>query len=98
MPKAKITLPAAEDLESIWDYISLDSPSAADRLIKHLLAEIVTIGANPGVGRTRDELQPGLRSWPSGNYIIYYRVDHGIAQILRVLHGARSYEYAIEER
>jgi len=44
--------------------------------------------------RIRSELQPNLRSFPCGNYVIYYRPLEGDLQveIIRVWHGARDVE------
>jgi toxin ParE1/3/4 len=42
------------------------------------------------MGRVRDELLPGLRSFAMPPYVIFYEViDDGVA-IVRVLHGARD--------
>ncbi|MER3437281.1 MAG: plasmid stabilization protein ParE [Chloroflexota bacterium] len=40
----------------------------------------------PHLGRSRDELGAGLRSYPIGEHVIYYRVDPGKLTVLRVLH------------
>ena len=46
----------------------------------------------PGMGPARDEIKPGLRSFPLGNYLIFYRkIDDGI-ELARVIHGARKFE------
>jgi len=50
----------------------------------HLLAE------QPMLGRSRDELAPGLRSIPLGRYVIFYEVIPDGISIVRVLHGARD--------
>ncbi len=42
------------------------------------------------MGRKREELAPLLRSFPVGNYVIFYRPASGGIQIIRVLHGARD--------
>ncbi len=42
------------------------------------------------MGRTRDDLSPGLRSLSFGRYVIFYLpVDDGI-DVVRVLHSARD--------
>ncbi len=40
----------------------------------------------------RPELGEGIRSFPSGNYVIFYRTVEGGIEIMRVLHGARDIE------
>jgi toxin ParE1/3/4 len=39
------------------------------------------------MGRSRDELHPGLHSFPLGKYLIYYLPISGGIEIVRVLHG-----------
>jgi toxin ParE1/3/4 len=47
----------------------------------------------PHVGRRRDEdLLPGLRSFPVGEYVIIYRVEAEDVLILRVIRGSRDIE------
>ena len=43
------------------------------------------------MGRTRDELRHGLRSFPADDYAIVYRIEeHDVVLILHVLHGSRD--------
>ena len=49
------------------------------------------------IGRMRDDLQPDLRSFAAGSYLIFYRpIDDGI-EVVRVLHGARDIERAVSD-
>jgi toxin ParE1/3/4 len=48
----------------------------------------------PEVGRLRDDFFPGTRSFPSGEYVIYYRKVRGGISISRVIHGARDQKSA----
>ena len=86
--------PEAEfDLNDIWDYIAGESGSvqAADRIIDSLTVHFYLLSRNPYIGRRRDEdIQPGLRSFPSGRYIIFYRVAADDVAVLRVLAASRD--------
>jgi toxin ParE1/3/4 len=42
------------------------------------------------MGRNRDELYPGLKSFPVGKYIIFYLPISGGLEIVRILHGMRD--------
>lgn len=42
------------------------------------------------MGRLRGELATGLRSFPVGRYVIFYRALSNGIEIVRVLHGARD--------
>ncbi|HEV2620059.1 MAG TPA: type II toxin-antitoxin system RelE/ParE family toxin [Acidobacteriaceae bacterium] len=46
---------------------------------------------HPHIGRARDEdLRPGIRSFPVGDYVILYRLEGRRIFVLRVLHGSRN--------
>ncbi len=42
------------------------------------------------MGRLRDDLRPGLRSFPIGEYLIIYRIEDEDVLILHVTHGCRD--------
>jgi toxin ParE1/3/4 len=42
------------------------------------------------MGRSRDELLPGLRSFPFGRYILFYLPLTDGVDLIRVLHSARD--------
>jgi toxin ParE1/3/4 len=46
-----------------------------------------TLGEHPASGRARDELRPGLRSFPVGQHVIYYILRGRTVRILRILHS-----------
>jgi toxin ParE1/3/4 len=81
---------AVTDLAEIWDYIADDSEGRADAFIDPVDRKVRSLARRPHMGRAREELAEGLRSFPVGRYIIFYRaVPKGI-EIVRVLHGARD--------
>jgi len=64
-------------LEDIWCYIAGESGSTdiADRLIDSFTDRFFLLASHPYVGRRRDDdLQPGLRSFPVGEYVIICRI------------------------
>jgi toxin ParE1/3/4 len=82
------------DLDDIWHHVASDSSSfdIADRLIDSITDRFFLLGAHPYLGRARDEdLRPGLRSFPVGNYVILYRIENADAVILRVVRGNRDF-------
>jgi toxin ParE1/3/4 len=81
---------AAEDIAEIWDYIAEDNLDAADRWVDRLDEQFHLLATQPLIGRARDELAPGIRSFPFGRYVIFYApLDDGI-DVVRVLHSARD--------
>ena len=91
MSQYRISAEARSDLDEIWDYITADNSEAADRLLRLLVSKIRTLASVPEMGRKRDELSPGLRSFAVGNYVIIYRRNQDGIEIVRVLHGARDF-------
>lgn len=92
--------PQAEaDVEDIAFYVFLDSGSLeiADRLVHSITERFELLGRYPRAGRTRDDLRPGLRGFPVGEYVLLYRVEETVAVILRVVRGSRDLESLLLE-
>jgi toxin ParE1/3/4 len=84
------TRASRSDYDEIWGYIAVRDLAAADRLVDQFDATLKVIASTPHMGRKVEELAPNLRSFPVGNYLIFYRpVEEGI-QLIRLLHGARD--------
>ncbi len=86
---------ADSDLDSIWYYVASRSGSIAiaDRLIDSLTDRFFLLANHPNLGRMRDEdLSSGVRSFPVGQYVIFYRIEADDVLILRVLRGSRNIE------
>jgi toxin ParE1/3/4 len=79
-------------LIEIWTYIAEDSVANADAFIDKLHKTIQVLGRQPGSGRPREELAAGIRSFPYGRYVVFYRVVREEVEVVRVLHGARGVE------
>lgn len=90
--------PAAKaDLESHQDYIASHRPWASFAWVDRFAGRCDLLAKNPGWGRPREDLRPGLRSLPFGRHLIYYRVTHRGVEIVRVLHASRDQRSALEE-
>lgn len=92
MAKVTTSRSAERDLESIWDYIAADNPAAAEHCLRALDAQFHTLAAHPMMGRARNDLAAGLRSFPVGNYLIFYLPVTSAkgARIVRVIEGHRD--------
>ena len=77
------------DALEIWVHVARRDPAAADRLVDRFTSVIARLAEQPLMGRAADHLLPGLRSFPSGEYLIFYRPDEEGVCVVRVLHGAR---------
>ncbi len=96
MPQIRITPRAGSDLIEIWSYIAEDSGANADAFIDKLHETILVLAKQSGAGRRREELAAGLRSFPFGRYIIFFRASKSGIEIVRVLHGARDFQTIFE--
>jgi toxin ParE1/3/4 len=91
MNQYRVSDVARSDLDEIWSYIAQDNMDAADRFIHALVSRFPTLAAMPLLGRQREELATRLRSFPVGNYVIFYRLMENGVEIARVLHGTRDF-------
>ena len=92
---ARLAPEAEAELDDIWSYIARESHSIeiADRTVDSITDRFFLLATYPHVGRRRDEdLLPGLRSFPVGEYVIIYRVEAEDVLILRVIRGSRDME------
>ena len=85
---------AKADLSDIWQFIAEDSDDQADAFIDLIDQKFQLLAQQSGLGRRREELAEGLRSFPVGRYVIFYLPIPGGVQIVRRLHGARDIEAA----
>ena len=81
---------AENDLEEIWLYIAQDNPDNADSLLDEIEETSRKLVQFSSMGRNRDELYPGLKSFPVGKYIIFYLPISDGLEIARILHGMRD--------
>ncbi|KPF98785.1 plasmid stabilization protein [Rhodopseudomonas sp. AAP120] len=81
---------AERDIAAIWRFVAGDNVKAADRLPDHIEKVFDVLAQSPLLGRSRPELSPELRSFPSGSYVLYYvPLKDGVA-VVRVLHGRQD--------
>lgn len=83
-----IKRPKAEnDLDEIWLYIAQDSLDNADKSLDEIEETCRKLARFANMGRNRDNLHPGLQSFPVGKYLIFYLPINDGIEIVRVLHG-----------
>lgn len=89
-PRVTLTRLAEQDLREIGAYIAQDNPRRAAGFIREIHAKALAYAEHPEMGRDRSDLAPGLRSFPHGAYVVYYRRWRRGIQIVRVYHGSRD--------
>lgn len=94
MARHRLAAKAKAELDEIWLYVARNSGSieVADRLLESISDRFLLLARNPRIGRTRDDLRPGLRSFPAGEYIIIYSIDNDAVRVLHVARGSRNLE------
>jgi len=66
---------AKRDYENIWSYVAkARDKDTADRLLRDFDDKLCLLSDVPGVGISRDDLRPNLRSVPVGKYLLFYRL------------------------
>jgi plasmid stabilization system protein ParE len=95
----RLARPAKADLDEIWLYVAREaSENTADRLINGITSRFVALAQTPMAGRLANSIEPGIRVFPVGNYLIYYRIDRDDwISIVRVIHGMRDQSKAWTE-
>jgi toxin ParE1/3/4 len=92
MSRYRFTLQAEQDLADLTNFIAGNNPAAGVAMLDLIEERCAMLARYPEAGRTREELLPGIRSFPASSYVIFYRVAGDEVQILRVLHGSRDVE------
>jgi toxin ParE1/3/4 len=77
---------AANDLESIYDFIARNNPDAALATVKKLLDVMKRLGEFPNMGRKSDL---GTRELVISPFVIIYRIVDDVINIEAVFHGSR---------
>ena len=94
MAEVRLSPEAEAELDEIWLYIARESGSidVATRVVENITERFWLSALHPYIGRSRDEdLRPGLRNFPVGDYVIVHRVKKDDAVlILHILHGNRD--------
>ena len=83
---------ARRDFIEILDHFGAIDPDAALDFVTRLQLMCDQLAEMPKMGRKRDDLAKGLRSFPVEKYIIFYRLAKDDIEIVRVLHGSRNIE------
>lgn len=90
MARPIITPEAEEDIDEILYFIASDNFEASLLFYDRFQSIFETLAASPRAGRERPDISEGLRSFPVGNYLIFYRIWAHEVAITRVIHGSRD--------
>ena len=86
----RLSRQAEKDLEDIWVYLTQQDELLADKRIAQILNRLPMLSQYPNMGKQREDILVGLRSFPVKPYVIFYdQISDGI-EVIRILHQARD--------
>lgn len=86
-----LTESAAQDIEEIADYLAAQSSfDSSEKFVRRLNAQLAKIAQFPRIGRSRDEISKGIRSFPMDSYLILYIPSGANVDVLRVVSKYRN--------
>lgn len=98
MARYNFTAHAAQDLRHIIRYTKHNWGVRQARVYRQELELSFTqLAEKPGVGRQRDEIAPGMRSFRVAKHIAFYTSRRGGITILRLLHPSMDAELALAQ-
>lgn len=78
---------ARDDLEAIWHYTADEwGVEQAESYLSVLFKCFDELSVNPHLGRQRDEILPGLRSFPQGRHVVFYEIGPSTIEIIGIVH------------
>jgi len=91
MNSYRVLKDAERDLDGIFEYwAERASVGAAERLIDAITERFWILGEHPEAGYACTNVARGVRCFPAGRYLVYYRKARRGVEILHVFHGARE--------
>ena len=93
--KIRWTAVAADDLKSVYDYLSEHAPALPDAIVDRILDGIDALAQFPNLGR-QGRLNGTHELVITGTpFIVFYRLRKSQVEILGVLHAARKWPDAL---
>ena len=91
MAEVRFALQVSRDLIRIGDTIAQDNRAAAAEFVEAIRKHCYLLASVPLMGRARPAMGAGVRSFPHGPYIVFYRFRSEIdrVEVLRIWHGRR---------
>jgi toxin ParE1/3/4 len=78
---------AQRDLDEIWAYtLKRWGIGQAAFYVRQIGRDIVTIAAQPMMGRACPEIRAGYVKCPTGSHVLFYRLITGGIDVIRILH------------
>jgi plasmid stabilization system protein ParE len=101
MHRYELSPESVDDLINIQEFVSADSPAAADRMVEKFFSAFEHLATWPRSGHSRGDLtERPVLFWPVGSYLIVYHVrdEDNLVQIVAVLLAPRDVPAILENR
>jgi toxin ParE1/3/4 len=94
----RVSKAAARELDEIFLYWARRvSLAIADRVVERITDRFRLLGEFPDAGKAADDIAPGVRLFPAGKYLIYYRKTSKGTNIVHIIHSARDQKAAFNK-
>jgi toxin ParE1/3/4 len=92
MVTIEFTPKAIEDIENLAEYIAIQSPHFAQKLVKSIFKEVAILKTFPFIGRIVPEIDENeVREIFYQKYrIVYHVIDQSTIHIVTIQHGSRD--------
>jgi toxin ParE1/3/4 len=98
MMRYRVSKDAERDLDETFLYWAKRAGlKVADRLMDSITERFWLLGEHPAAGRSAEDIAPGVRCFPAGKYLIYYRPARRTTDILHIFRGAQDQKRAFEK-
>jgi len=97
MAEVRRSSQAERDLETILEDLQQNAPAVAERYATAFHEKAQVLARFPEPGRSRPEIAPAIRSTLVYPYVIFYRIEGEVVQILRILRGKRDLQRIMRE-
>lgn len=94
----RVSADAERDLDEIYVYWAVrENLEVADRVVDRITERFWLLGQHPNTVKAAFHLAAGVRCFPAGKYLIYYRKSPRGTDILHIFHGARDQRKAFRK-
>lgn len=91
MTKYTLAPRAQRDADEIGEYTQREWGKAQrEKYVKALRTTIEQVADMPGIGRDVSHMRKGLRAYPCGTHVIFYRQESVGITVIRILHQSQS--------
>ena len=88
---------ARTDLETIWVYTAEQwGVEQAERYLNSFFACFDDLAENPQLGRQRDGVKAGYRSFPQGRHVVFYVIVPSGIEVIGIMHQSADVDTHFE--